>query len=70
MDSQFLMTTEEVAELLRMKTDSVVNWRYRDSGPPYIKIGGRVRYRRADVERWLDNHPQRNVNVGEGDRQG
>lgn len=31
-------------------------WRYRGEGPPYIKIGQAVRYRRADVDRWLDEN--------------
>lgn len=25
-------------------------------GPPYLKIGRMVRYRRSDVEAWLANH--------------
>lgn len=28
-------------------------WRYRRCGPPYLKIGHLVRYRRADLEVWL-----------------
>lgn len=30
------------------------DWRSRGLGPAYLKIGRHVRYRNADVERWLD----------------
>lgn len=29
------------------------NWRHARKGPPYIKIGGLVRYRRKDFEAFL-----------------
>lgn len=28
-------------------------WRYLGKGPAYIKAGHAVRYRKADVDRWL-----------------
>jgi predicted DNA-binding transcriptional regulator AlpA len=30
-------------------------WRQQGTGPKYIKLGGRVRYRRSDIEEWLDS---------------
>jgi hypothetical protein len=29
-------------------------WRYLGRGPRYIKVEGHVRYRRSDVDAWLD----------------
>lgn len=29
-------------------------WRLRGGGPIYIKVGRAVRYRRSDLEAWLD----------------
>jgi len=48
-----LMTTQEVAELLRRSTETMRYWRWQGIGPPSFKIGRRVMYRRAEVERWL-----------------
>lgn len=49
-----LLTPDEVAELLRVKPDTLRVWRYyRDRGPSFVKVGSAVRYRESDVERWL-----------------
>lgn len=29
-------------------------WRYIGKGPKYVKIGNAVRYRKADVDAWLE----------------
>lgn len=29
-------------------------WRHTGVGPPSIKLGGLVRYRRSEVEAWID----------------
>jgi len=50
------MTTQELARLLRVDPSSVRRWRTSvpAQGPPYVRISGRVvKYRRADVDRWL-----------------
>lgn len=31
-------------------------WRSRNLGPPGIRVGNALRYRRGDVEAWLDEH--------------
>lgn len=47
-----LMTVKEVAELLNCPTSRVYD-RWRPWGLPALKIGGQLRFRRCDVERWL-----------------
>jgi predicted DNA-binding transcriptional regulator AlpA len=32
---------------------TATKWRARAEGPPFIKIGRLVRYRRSDVDAWL-----------------
>jgi Helix-turn-helix domain len=49
-----LATPEEVSEYLRVTVKTLKNWRSLRTGPRYLKAGGRVRYRWADVERWHD----------------
>lgn len=49
-----LLTSTEVAEFLDVPVNSLKMWRYRRTGPPWLKVGRHVRYRRGDLERWLD----------------
>ena len=49
-----LLTVMEVAELLRVPRGTVYQWRYRGEGPPSAKVGRHLRYKRGDVERWID----------------
>lgn len=49
-----LLSVEELAELLGVPRATLYRWRYVGSGPPGITVGRHVRYRPADVERWLD----------------
>lgn len=48
-----LLTTDEVAERLGLATGTLRNWRTRKTGPAFIRVGGRIRYREAVVEAWL-----------------
>lgn len=50
-----LLTTSEVAEMLRASEATVRYWRYTNTGPRSAKVGRRVIYRRADVEQWLED---------------
>lgn len=49
-----LLTPKQVAEILLVSEASLANDRYLNQGIPYIKVGKRVRYRRADVIAYLD----------------
>jgi DNA-binding transcriptional MerR regulator len=48
-----LMTTAEVADLTRAPQSTVRYWRFCGTGPCSFRVGRRVLYRRADVQRWL-----------------
>lgn len=47
------LTTAEVAEILRTPTETVRYWRHLGKGPASFKVGRRVLYERADVERFI-----------------
>ena len=54
-----LLTIDQVAEWLQVPVSTLRNWRKKprragDTPLPVIKVGGHLRYRRADVEAWLD----------------
>ena len=48
-----LLTTEETAALLRLAPSTLRVWRYKRIGPKSFNAGGKVLYRRDDVEAWL-----------------
>jgi len=53
-DRRQYLTTAEVAEMRRMKEQSLAQERYRGDGPPYVKDGARVLYPLDLLEDWLD----------------
>lgn len=46
----------EVASYLRITEKTLAQWRWRKTGPAYIKVGGEVRYAWAAVDAWLVDH--------------
>lgn len=55
-----LLTPRELAQMLRIAERTVERWRESQvqSGPPFVQVGGVVRYRRSDVEKWLTDREQ------------
>ncbi|WP_379541566.1 helix-turn-helix transcriptional regulator [Novosphingobium pokkalii] len=47
------MTSQEVCSLLGISRRTLHRWRRLRKGPPAIKVGRAVVYRREAVERWL-----------------
>lgn len=50
-----LLSPKRVAALLGVSPRALEAWRLRGEGPSFIRISSRcIRYRRSDVEAWLD----------------
>jgi len=49
-----LLTLAGLASMLKVPRQTIYSWRHRGVGPPGIKLGKHVRYRKRDVEAWLD----------------
>ena len=47
------ISREDLAGQLSVTTDTLARWATQGSGPPRIRIGRRVLYRRSSVEKWL-----------------
>jgi len=47
------MTTDELAELLKVPVPTVRAWRHNGSGPEGVRLGRHVRYRRSTVVEWI-----------------
>jgi excisionase family DNA binding protein len=54
-----LLTTAQAAEILGLSEGTLSTWRCtRRAEVPYLKIGGRVRDRRSNVEAWARSQRQ------------
>ena len=56
-----LMSTDEAAIYLSAKPLTLVAWRHQKRGPTYVKIGGHVRYRRADLDGFIAQNERKAV---------
>lgn len=54
-DADSLWTQKNVAEYLDIPHNTVARWRVNNVGPRFIRIGKYVRYRKADVDRWIES---------------
>lgn len=50
-----LLSAQDLADFLEVPIATIYSWRYRRQGPPGFRIGRHLRYRRSDIERWI-NH--------------
>jgi excisionase family DNA binding protein len=48
-----LWTVQQLAEYLGVPVATLYQWRSKGYGPVGLRVGKHVRYRPADVERWL-----------------
>jgi predicted DNA-binding transcriptional regulator AlpA len=56
-DSQVVFLTEkQAARLLSISHRTMQAWRRSGLGPPFIKLGRAVRYRRGDLIAWADGN--------------
>jgi excisionase family DNA binding protein len=60
-DGNELLTVHEAAEMLRMPKDSLRYRMHTGAAPVSVKIGRRRLFRRADVERWIQDQYDRQI---------
>jgi hypothetical protein len=67
MDSVIIPAAEMKNEIPGTTDQSWAALRHKGTGPPYVKLGRKVYYRRADVQAWIDSNvytrPDRPVNA-------
>ncbi len=51
-----LLSTNDAAELLGLAPKTLRNWRVRGFGPPFLRLGSRVKYRESDLQRFLEDN--------------
>lgn len=58
--SKSLLNIDELIQWLNVKESTIRKWTCRKK-IPYIKVGGAVRFRREDIQAWLDSRDMRNT---------
>ena len=54
MATESLMTVEQVADYLNVPVKTVYRWRLMGTGPRGARVGRYIRFRRVDVEAWVE----------------
>jgi excisionase family DNA binding protein len=50
-----LLSVEDVANYLHVPIATIYAWRHRRQGPPGFRVGRHLRYRRNDIEHWIQD---------------
>ncbi|MGH3757282.1 helix-turn-helix domain-containing protein [Actinophytocola sp.] len=53
-----LWDTDDVAAFLKVPAKTVREWRHKEEGPRYSRLGKHVRYLASDVMEWVRNQSQ------------
>ena len=48
------LTPADLSAELKIPEKTLAQWRWCGEGPAYLKLGSHVRYRRSDVDAWLE----------------
>lgn len=51
-----LLTTDEASAFLAVPLRTMEDWRRRRCGPSFIRLPHGVRYRREDLDAWIEAH--------------
>jgi len=51
-----LLTTDEYARVSRRSPRTIERERSTGTGCPYVRLGGRILYRRSDIERYIEKN--------------
>jgi len=49
---RYFLTPAELSEYLGIDTKTLANWRSGGAGPPYERLGNRIRYPKDEIESW------------------
>lgn len=59
-----ILNTREAATYVRLGKPTLERFRVSGDGPRYCKLGGAVRYRKADLDAWLESRVVRSTSEG------
>jgi predicted DNA-binding transcriptional regulator AlpA len=53
-DPDELLTEAQAAQLLKLSIRTLQAWRFRATGPRFVRAGRAVRYRRRELNQWVE----------------
>ena len=53
-----LLSVQDLAAYLEVPVATLYAWRYRRQGPTGFKVGRHLRYRKSDVDLWINERVQ------------
>ena len=59
-----LLNQREAADFLRLSQRTLERFRLTGDGPPFVKTGRRVAYRREDLDRWITDRVRQSTSEG------
>lgn len=60
--NETLLNVKQVADFLQLKESTIYSWA-QDAKIPAIKIGRTWRFRRSDLDQWLERHLRKEGDV-------
>ncbi len=54
--AEALLTEAQTAEILNVSMRTLQAWRLKDQGPPFVRFGRSIRYRRDQLLDWISAH--------------
>jgi excisionase family DNA binding protein len=48
-----LIDVQQLADYLDVPVKTLYAWRHRREGPPAFRVGRHLRYRRTDIQQWI-----------------
>lgn len=58
-----ILNTAEAANYTRLGKPTLERLRVSGEGPVYVKLGGAVRYRKADLDEWVESRLTRSTSA-------
>ena len=50
-----LLNETETSKLLSVSKKTLQSWRWRRTGPSFLKLGGAIRYRLEDIQAYMES---------------
>ena len=54
-EAGMLFTVNQLSEYLQVPVQTIYAWRHEGGGPRALRAGRALRFRRSDVDEWLEN---------------
>jgi predicted DNA-binding transcriptional regulator AlpA len=61
-----LFDTAELSQYLSVDRSTLYGWRYEGLGPLWHRIGGRIKYRKEDVDAWVQEQKEKELDRRDG----